>query len=345
MLNNMLNNMLNTQDIGIDLGTANVRIYVKGQGIVLSEPSVVAINKATGELLAVGDEARSMVGRTPGTIVVVRPLRDGVISSFREAERMLRFFIRKVIGKRMFFKPRVLVCMPSGVTEVEQRALVDATEEAGAKRADLMEEPIAAAIGAGLDISAPFGNIVIDIGGGTADVAVISMGGIVISKSVNSAGDRLDEALVRYMRKKHGLFIGERTAEEIKINIGSAIPRKSDSYMEVSGRGLGTGLPKTVTLASNETVEAFEEPLAQIVDTVRNVLERTPPELTADITEHGLCLTGGGSLLFGLDRLISEKTGLRCYVADDAPSCVAVGAGLALDNMSLISGDRPRLEV
>jgi rod shape-determining protein MreB len=269
-------------------------------------------------------------------------LASGVISSFREAERMLRFFIRKVIGKRLFFKPHVLVCMPSGVTEVEQRALVEATEEAGAKRADLMEEPVAAAIGAGLDISAPFGNVVIDIGGGTADVAVISMGGIVISKSVNSAGDRLDEALVRYMRKKHGVLIGDRTAEEIKINIGTAIPRDDDFYMEASGRSLGTGLPKTVTLGSNETVEAFEEPLSQIVDAVRNVLERTPPELTADIAEHGLCLTGGGALLSGLDKLISDKTGLKCYVADDAPNCVAIGAGLALDNISLISGNNPR---
>ncbi len=338
-------NLMNSQDIGIDLGTANVRVYVRGQGIVLSEPSVVAINKATGELLAVGDEARNMVGRAPGTIIVVRPLRDGVISSFREAERMLRFFLRKVIGKRLFFKPHVLVCMPSGITEVEQRALIEASEEAGAKRADLMEEPVAAAIGAGLDISAPYGNVVIDIGGGTSDIAVISMGGIVISKSVASAGDKLDEALIRYMRKVHGVLIGERTAEEIKVNIGTAIPRKDDFYMEVSGRSMGTGLPKTVTIGSNETVEAFLEPLSQIVDAVRNVLERTPPELTADIAENGLCLTGGGALLSGLDRLLSDKTGLRCYVAEDAPSCVAIGAGLALDNISLISGERPRLEI
>jgi rod shape-determining protein MreB len=338
-------NMMNSQDVGIDLGTANVRVYVRGQGIVLNEPSVVAVNKATGELLAVGDEARSMVGRAPGTIIVVRPLRDGVISNFREAERMLCFFLRKVIGKRLFFKPRVLVCMPSGITEVEQRALIEASEEAGAKRADLMEEPVAAAIGAGLDISAPYGNAVIDIGGGTSDIAVISLGGIVISRSITSAGDKLDEALIRYMRKVHGVLIGERTAEEIKVNIGSAVPRKDEFFMEVSGRSLGTGLPKTVTVGSNETVEAFQEPLGQLVDAVRNVLERTPPELTADITENGLCLTGGGALLSGLDKLLSEKTDLRCYVAEDAPSCVAIGAGLALDNISLISGERPRLDI
>jgi len=322
-------------DIGIDLGTASVLVYVKGKGIVLREPSVVAVNRNTGELLAIGEEARIMLGRTPGNIVAVRPLRNGVISNFHDTERMLRYFLRKVIGRRLFFKPRVIVCVPSGVTEVEKRSVIEVTEEAGARHTALIEEPMAAAIGAGLDIAAPYGSMVVDIGGGTSDAAIISLGGIVISDSAKIAGDKFDEALVRYMKKKYNMLIGDRTAEEIKINIGSAFPRKEQIYMEVSGRNLISGLPKTVTLSSNETIEAFEEPLNGIMELLHGVLERVPPELASDIAENGICMTGGGSLLYGLDRLLSEKTGIPCYVAEDAISCVAIGTGLALDNMDL----------
>lgn len=320
-------------DIGIDLGTASVLVYVKGKGIVLREPSVVAVNRATGEIIAIGEEARIMLGRTPGNIVAVRPLRNGVISNFHDTERMLRYFLRKVIGRRLFFKPRVVVCVPSGVTEVERRSVIEATEEAGARHTGLIEEPMAAAIGAGIDISAPFGNMVIDIGGGTTDIAVISLGGIVLSDSVKVAGDKFDDAIIRYMKKKHNMLIGERTAEEIKINIGSAFPRKEQIYMEVAGRNLISGLPKVVTISSNETIEALEEPLNTMMETLHGVLERIPPELSSDIAENGICMTGGGALLYGLDRLLSEKTGIPCYVAEDAISCVAIGTGLALDNI------------
>ncbi len=322
-------------DIGIDLGTSTVLVYVKGKGIVLREPSVVAVNRSTGELLAIGEEARIMLGRTPGNIVAVRPLRNGVISNFHDTERMLRYFIRKVIGRRLFFKPRVIVCVPSGVTEVERRSVIEATEEAGARHTALIEEPMAAAIGAGIDIAAPYGNMVLDIGGGTSDVAIISLGGIVISDSAKIAGDKFDEALVRYMKKKHNMLIGDRTAEEIKINIGSAFPRKEQIYMEVAGRNLVSGLPKMVTLSSNETIEAFEEPLNGLMELLHNALESCPPELAADIAENGICMTGGGALLYGLDRMLSERTGIPCYVAEDAVSCVAIGTGLALDNMDL----------
>ena len=324
-------------DIGIDLGTASVLVYVKGKGIVLREPSVVAVNRNTGEIIAIGEEARVMLGRTPGNIVAVRPLRNGVISNFHDTERMLRYFLRKVIGRRLFFKPRVMICVPSGVTEVERRSVIEAAEEAGARQTYLIEEPMAAAIGAGIDISAPVGNMVIDIGGGTCDIAVISLGGIVVSDSVKVAGDKFDEAIIRYMKKKHNMLIGERTAEEIKINIGSAFPRKEQIYMEVAGRNLISGLPKSVTLSSNETIEALEEPLNAMMETLHSVLERVPPELSSDIAENGICMTGGGSLLYGLDRLFSEKTGIPCYVAEDAISCVAIGTGLALDNLSLYS--------
>ena len=320
-------------DIGIDLGTASVLVYVKGKGIVLREPSVVAVNRTTGEIIAIGEEARIMLGRTPGNIVAIRPLRNGVISNFHDTERMLRYFLRKVIGRKLFFKPRVVVCVPSGVTEVERRSVIEATEEAGARHTGLIEEPMAAAIGAGIDISAPFGSMVIDIGGGTTDVAVISLGGIVLSDSVKVAGDKFDEAIIRYMKKKHNMLIGERTAEEIKINIGSAFPRKEQIYMEGAGRNLISGLPKVVTISSNETIEALEEPLNAMMETLHGVLERVPPELSSDIAENGICMTGGGALLYGLDRLLSEKTGIPCYVAEDAISCVAIGTGLALDNM------------
>jgi rod shape-determining protein MreB len=325
------------QSIGIDLGTSNVRIYVKGKGIVLTEPSVVAVNKNTGEILAIGEEASAMLGRAPGNIAVVRPLRDGVISSYHDTERMLRYFLRKVIGRRMLSKPSVVICVPSGVTDVERRALIEVTEEAGAKRASLIEEPVAAAIGAGIDISAPYGNMIIDIGGGTTDVAVISLGGMVIHESLKVAGDKLDEAVLRYMKKKHNLLIGDKTAEEIKINIGSAFPREDPAHMEVTGRNLISGLPKGIVLNSNDTIEAFEEPLAAMLESIHNVLERTPPELSADINENGICMSGGGSLMYGLDRLISMKTGLPCYVADDAISCVAIGTGRSVDTVEVIS--------
>ena len=324
-------------DVGIDLGTASVLVYVKGKGIVMREPSVVAVDRTTGQMLAIGEEARIMLGRTPGNIVAVRPLRDGVISNFHDTERMLRYFLRKVIGRKIFFKPRVIVCVPSGVTEVEKRSVIEATEEAGARHTFLIEEPIAAAIGAGLDIAAPNGNMVLDIGGGTADIAVISLGGSVISDSIKIAGDRFDEALVRYVKKKYNMLIGERTAEEIKINIGSAFPRKEEAFMEVTGRNLISGLPKTITISSNETIEAFHEPLGRIMETVHGVLERTPPELAADIAENGICMTGGGALLYGLDRLLTERCKIPCYVAEDAISCVAIGTGKALENLDIYS--------
>lgn len=330
--------LFDAESIGIDLGTSNVRIYVKGKGIVLSEPTVIAVNRNTGEMLAVGEEAYAMLGRAPGGIAVVRPLKDGVISSYRDTERMLRFFLRKVIGRRLLLKPDILVCVPSGVTDVERRALAEVAEEAGAKRASLIEEPIAAAIGAGLDIAAPSGSMVIDIGGGTTDAAVISMGGMVVSESRKVAGCSLDEAMVRYMRKEHDILIGEKTAERVKVGIGAAFPQKTQTRMEVAGRSAITGLPRVLTLNSNDTIKAFGEPFSEMLETVQNVLERTPPELCADIAERGICMTGGGSLLYGLDRLISIKTGIPCYVADEAISCVAIGTGLAAENADLTAG-------
>ncbi|MBQ9942547.1 MAG: rod shape-determining protein MreB [Christensenellaceae bacterium] len=324
-------------DVGIDLGTASVLVYVKGKGIVMREPSVVAVDRQTGQMLAIGEDARIMLGRTPGNIIAVRPLRDGVISNFHDTERMLRYFLRKVIGRKLFFKPRVVVCVPSGVTEVEKRSVIEATEEAGARHTCLIEEPIAAAIGAGLDIGEPVGQMVLDIGGGTTDVAVISLGGAVLSDSIKIAGDKFDEAMVRYVKKKYNMLIGERTAEEVKINIGSAFPRREEAYMEITGRNLISGLPKTITLSSNETIEAFQEPLNRIMETVHSVLERTPPELASDIAENGICMTGGGALLYGLDRLLTERCKIPCYVAEDAISCVAIGTGKALENMDVYS--------
>lgn len=325
--------LFDNDSIGIDLGTSNVRIYVNGKGIVLNEPAIVAVNRNTGELLAIGDEANNMLGRAPANIVVVRPLRGGVISSYHDTERMLSMYLRKVIGRRMFTKPSVMVCVPSGVTDVEKRALIEVTEEAGAKRASLIEEPIAAAIGAGLDIAAPYGSMVVDIGGGTTDVAVISLGGIVVHQSIKVAGDSLDEAIAKYMRKKHNILIGERTAGEIKVNIGSAYPREEQAYIEIAGRNVVSGLPKRLKLSSNETIEAFSESLSEMLEAIHGVLERTPPELASDVAESGICLTGGGALLFGIDKLISVKTGLPCYVADDAISCVAIGTGKAAGSM------------
>lgn len=320
-------------DVGIDLGTSSVLVYVKNKGIVLREPSVVAVEKRTGRIVAVGEEARRMLGRTPGKIVAVRPLRDGVISNFDITERLLRHFLKKVVGTKLFFKPRVVVCVPSGVTEVEKRSVIEATEEAGSRHTYLIEEPIAAAIGAGIDISQPRGNMVVDIGGGTTDVAVISLNNSVLSESIKVAGDKFDDSIVRYMRKKHNLLIGERTAEEMKIRIGSAYPRNEQVFISVKGRNLISGLPQAVTVGSNEMIDALEEPLQNIIETIRTLFENTPPELASDIAENGICLTGGGALLYGMDKFVTEHTKVPCYVADDPVSCVAVGTGKSLDNI------------
>lgn len=318
-------------EVGIDLGTANVLVYIKGKGIVLNEPSVVAINKDTDEILAVGEEARQMLGRTPANIVAVRPLRDGAISDYDITERMLKHFIRKTCGSGRFFKPKIMVCVPSGVTEVEKRAVREAATQAGGKDVYLMEEPVAAAIGAGIDISKPDGVMVIDIGGGTTDIAVISLGGIVASTSVKIAGDKFDEAIIKYMRKEHKLYIGERTAEELKLTIGTAFPRDEVVTKECRGRDLVTGLPKSVEVTSDEMMDALEEPLHAICEAVHNVLEITPPELAADISNSGIIITGGGALLCGIDKRIEDRTAIKVVVAEDPKSCVAVGTGKSLD--------------
>lgn len=315
-------------DIGIDLGTASVLVYVKGKGVVLKEPSVVAFDRNTNKIKAIGEEARLMLGRTPGNIVAVRPLRQGVISDYTVTEKMLSYFIDRTVGKSLFGrKPRISVCVPSGATEVEKKAVEDATYQAGARDVSIIEEPVAAAIGAGIDIAKPCGNMIVDIGGGTADIAVISLGGVVVSNSIKVAGDDFDEAIVRFMRKKHNLLIGERTAEDIKINVGTVYKRPENLTMDVRGRNLVTGLPKTVTVTSEETEEALREPAYQIVDAVHNVLERTPPELAADISDRGIVLTGGGSLIQGLEELIEEKTGINTMTAEDPLTAVAIGTG------------------
>ena len=325
------------QDIGIDLGTATVIAYVKGKGIVLREPSVVAVDKNSGDVLAVGQEARRMLGRTPGNIVATRPLRDGVISDYTVTEKMLKYFINKVCGK-FIFAPRIMICIPSQVTEVEKRAVIDAASQAGARKVYLIEEPIAAAIGAGIDISKPCGNMIVDIGGGTTDIAVISLGGSVVSTSLKVAGDKLDEAIVKYIKRKHNIMIGERTAEDLKINIGCVYPKIQDVEMDIRGRDLSTGLPKTITVYSSEMLEALIEPAMMIVDAVHSVLERTPPELAADISDRGIYMTGGGCLVDGLDKLKEEKTGINVMIAEDAISCVALGTGKALDNLDALDG-------
>ena len=317
--------MLST-DIGIDLGTASILVYIRGKGVVLKEPSVVAFDRDTNKIKAIGEEARLMLGRTPGNIVAVRPLRQGVISDYTVTEKMLKYFIQKAIGKRMLKKPRISVCVPSGVTEVEKKAVEDATLQAGAREVAIIEEPIAAAIGAGIDISRPCGNMIVDIGGAT-DIAVISLGGTVVSTSIKIAGDDFDEAIVRYMRKKHNLLIGERTAEDIKIKVGSAYPKAEVTTMNVRGRNLVTGLPKTVEVSSEETEEALREATSQIVEAVHSVLEKTPPELASDIADRGIVLTGGGSLLSGLEDLIEAKTGINTMTAEDPMTCVAIGTG------------------
>ncbi|MDR1532076.1 MAG: rod shape-determining protein MreB [Clostridiales bacterium] len=316
-------------DIGIDLGTATILVFVKGRGIVLKEPSVVAINKDTDEILAVGDDARNMLGRTPCNIIAIRPLREGVISDYNITEKMLKYFIRKAVGSPLPFatKPRIAVCVPSTVTGVEKRAVEDATKQAGARQVFVIEEPIAAAIGAGIDISRPCGSMVVDIGGGTTDVAVISLGSAVVSTSIKVAGDNFDESIVRYMRKKHNMLIGERTAEEMKINIGTAYERAETVSMDVRGRNLISGLPKTMTVTSDEMLEALSESVTSITEAVHTVLEQTPPELASDISDRGIVMTGGGSLLYGLDKLIHEKTGIDTIIAEEAVSCVAMGTG------------------
>ena len=323
------------QDIGIDLGTATVIAYVKGKGIVLREPAVVAVDNNTGNVLAVGQEARRMLGRTPGNIVATRPLKDGVISDYTVTEKMLKYFINKIGGKSIF-APRIMICIPSQVTEVEKKAVIDAASQAGARKVYLIEEPIAAAIGAGIDISKPCGNMIVDIGGGTTDIAVISLGGSVVSSSIKVAGDKFDEAVVRYIKKKHNVIIGDRTAEELKVNIGCVYPKIQDVEMDIRGRDLGTGLPKTLTISSSEMMEALLEPAMMIVDAVHGVLEKTPPELAADISDKGIYMTGGGALLDGLDKLLKEKTGINVMIAQDTVSCVALGTGKALDNLDTL---------
>ena len=321
------------KDIGIDLGTASVLVYVKGKGIVLNEPSVVALDRNTGKLLKVGAEAQEMLGRTPGNIVAIRPLREGVISDYDMTERMLREFIHKVSGF-FLFRPRVIICVPSGITEVEERAVIDAGIQAGGRKVYLIEEPVAAAIGAGIDITRADGHMVVDIGGGTADIAVISLNGVVESASIKIAGDQLNEAVVKYMRRSHNLLVGERTAEEMKKQIGCVFPKDEEENMSVKGRCMLTGLPKSVTVSSTEMMDAFEEPVERILEAIHAVLERTPPELVADISANGIVMTGGGSLVSGFDKLIAARTGIKTYVAEDAISCVALGTGKSLDTIS-----------
>ena len=325
-----------TPEIGIDLGTANILVFVRGKGIVLREPSVVAIDRNTKRVKAVGEEARLMLGRTPGSIIAIRPMADGVIADYTTTERMLEHLIAKVCGRRRAFKPRVLVCVPSNVTSVERRAVIQATKAAGAGEALTIEEPMAAAIGAGLPIATPGGNMVVDIGGGTTDIAVISLGGIVLSKSLRVGGNKMDEVIVRHIKNAYNLMIGDRTAEEIKMKIGSAFPLDEETVLEVRGRDLVAGLPKTVEVTSIEIREALAEPITAIVEKVKAVLEKTPPELSSDIIERGITLTGGGALVRGLENLLSLATNIHVRVADDPLSCVAIGTGRALEEFPTI---------
>ena len=318
------------KDIGIDLGTASVLIYIKGQGIVLNEPSVVAMDKNTGKLLKVGRDAQAILCSSHENIVAIRPLRDGVISDYDMTERMLKEFIHKVNGFQLF-KPRVIICVPSGITEVEERAVIDAGIQAGARSVYLIEEPVAAAIGAGIDIAKPDGHLIIDIGGGTTDIAVISLSGVVESASIKVAGDMFNEAVVKYIRRKHNVLIGERTAEELKIQIGCVYPQEEEQTVEVKGRCLMTGLPKVFSVSSSEMIEAFEEPAERILEAVHSVLERTPPELVADISTNGIVMTGGGSLVAGFAELVSSRTGIATTVAENAIQCVAMGTGQSLE--------------
>lgn len=322
-----------SNDMGIDLGTATTLVFVKGEGIVLCEPSVVAIERGTSHVLAVGEEAKRMLGRTPGNIIAIRPMKDGVIADFEITEAMLRYFIKKVHHRRVLVRPRIVIAIPSGITEVEKRAVKDSAEHAGAREVFLIEEPIAAAIGVGLPIQEPVGNMVIDIGGGTTEIAVVSLAGVVFSKSIRIGGDEMNEAIIEYLKKTYNLMIGERTAEDIKIKIGSAYPLEEEMTMEVKGRDLVAGLPKTVTISSEEVREALQEPVRAIAEITKMSLERTPPELAADLIDHGIVLAGGGSLLRGIDRLISEETGLPVHVADDPVTAVAKGTGMVLNEI------------
>ncbi len=321
-----------SRDIGIDLGTANTLVYMKGKGIIIREPSVVAVDTRSDTVKSVGQEAKNMIGRTPGSIVAVRPLKDGVIADFDITTSMLQAFIKRALNKATFAKPRVVICIPSGVTAVERRAVKEAAERAGAKKVSIIEEPMAAAIGAGLAVEEPTGSMVVDIGGGTTEVAVISLGGIVTSKSVRVGGDEFDVSIINYIKKKYNLLIGERTAENIKIQIGSAYPLQQELQMDVKGRNLLNGLPENITIVSNEIREALEEPISQVLEAVRITFERTPPELAADVIDQGVTLTGGGALLAGLDTLISKETGMPVNIAADPLDCVAKGTGAVLDN-------------
>lgn len=327
-----------TSDVGIDLGTSTVLVYIKGKGVVLREPSVVAIERSSGRIMAVGEEARSMMGRAPANIAVIRPLREGVINNFDATARMLHYFFHKAVGKRWLVKPRAVVCVPSSVSEAERRCVIEAAGEAGARYAFLIEEPIAAAIGAGVDIMQPRGNMVLDIGGGTTDAAVMSFGSIVLSDSIRIAGDKFDEALIRYIKNKHNLFIGERSAEQLKIEYGRAVAETEQKIIDIRGRNLVTGLPESVPVGTNEMVDALSDPLSAITECVRSLFERTPPELTNDISETGVTLTGGGALLHGLDKFVEERLGVPCRVADDPVSCVAIGTGRVLEDMQKYAG-------
>jgi len=325
-----------SNDMGIDLGTATTLVYVKGEGVVLCEPSVVAIQKDTNHVLAVGDEAKRMLGRTPGTIVAIRPMKDGVIADFEITEAMLRYFIKKVHRRKVLVRPRMVIAIPSGITEVEKRAVRDSAERAGARSVFLIQEPMAAAIGTGLPIVEPAGNMIIDVGGGTTEMAIISLAGIVFSQSIRIGGDEMDLAIIEHIKKTYNLMIGERTAEEIKIRIGSAYPLDEELTMEVKGRDLVAGLPKMVVISSSEVREALQEPIRAILDTTKVTLERTPPELSADLIERGIVLAGGGSLLRGLDRLLAEETGLPIHIADDPLTAVALGTGKVLDEIKYL---------
>ena len=324
--------LFDTSDIGIDLGTSSTLVFVKGKGIVLKEPSVVAVERVTGRIVAIGEEARKMMGRAPANILVIRPLRDGVISNFDVTARMLRYFFQKVVGTRLLYKPRAVVCVPSGVTEAEKRCVIEASDEAGARYSYLIEEPLAAAIGAGIDINEPKGHMVLDIGGGTTDIAVIAYGATVISDSIKMAGDKFDDALRRYMKRKHNLYIGERNAEDIKIAYGRAHTEKEQRIIEIRGRNVVTGLPEAVPIGTNEMVDALADPLAAIIERVRGLFERTPPELATDIAESGIVVTGGGALLAGFDRYVTDRTNVPCRIAEDPISCVALGTGKVLED-------------
>ena len=326
-----------SHDMGIDLGTANTLVHVKGKGIVLREPSVVAIKSDSGDVLAVGDEAKRMIGRTPGSIIAIRPMKDGVIADFDVTQAMLKYFIRKAMNTKAFVRPRVVVGVPSGVTEVEKRAVIDAAQQAGAREAYLIEEPMAAAIGAGLPVEEATGSMVVDIGGGTTEIAVISLGGIVTSCSIRIGGDEMDNSIMQYIKREYNLMIGERTAEEIKMTIGSAIVTPAtEKTMDIRGRDLVSGLPKTLKIKASEIRDALSEPVFKIIDAVKSTLEKTPPELAADVMDHGIMMTGGGSLLNSLDKLLSNETGMPVLVSEDALSCVGEGTGRSLENIELL---------